>query len=55
MRVAGIMILQSKMLSIFDIAMIKVIKEPFAMAAGNGPGGVIAIYTLKDDGDDDEN
>ena len=35
-----------------DIAMIKVIKGPFAGAVGNGGGGVIAIYTLK--GEDEE-
>jgi hypothetical protein len=34
-------------LSVNDIAMIKVIKGPFAGAVGNGGGGVIAIYTLK--------
>jgi hypothetical protein len=37
------------MLSVFDIAMIKIIKGPFAGAFGNGAGGVIAIYTLKGD------
>jgi outer membrane receptor protein involved in Fe transport len=40
-------------LPVTDIAMIKIIKGPFAGAVGNGPGGVIAIYTLK--GDDDSN
>lgn len=39
-------------LPIPDIAMLKVIKGPFVGAVGNGGGGVIAIYTLK--GDDDE-
>jgi hypothetical protein len=40
-------------LPVADIAMIKIIKQPFAGAPGNGGGGVIAIYTLKgDDGDD---
>lgn len=39
-------------LSVHDIAMIKVIKGPFAGAIGNGGGGVIAIYTLK--GEDEE-
>ena len=39
-------------LSVNDIAMIKVIKGPFAGAVGNGGGGVIAIYTLK--GEDEE-
>lgn len=34
-------------LSVQDIAMIKVIKGPFAGAIGNGGGGVIAIYTFK--------
>ena len=34
-------------LSVHDIAMIKIIKGPFAGAIGNGGGGVIAIYTLK--------
>ena len=38
--------------SVNDIAMIKVIKGPFVGAPGNGGGGVVAIYTLK--GDDDE-
>jgi hypothetical protein len=36
--------------------MIKIIKQPFVGAVGNGGGGVIAIYTLKGDdesGDDD--
>ena len=39
-----------------DIAMIKIIKGPFAGAVGNGSGGTIAIYTLKgeDDSDDDD-
>jgi hypothetical protein len=36
-------------LSVADIAIIKIIKEPFAGAIGNGGGGVIAIYTLKGD------
>ncbi|HEY2721332.1 MAG TPA: hypothetical protein VGI82_06390 [Chitinophagaceae bacterium] len=35
-----------------DIAMIKIIKEPFVGAIGNGGGGVIAIYTIKGDDDD---
>ena len=39
-------------LSVNDIAMIKVIKGPFVGAIGNGGGGVIAIYTLK--GEDEE-
>jgi len=34
-------------LSVNDIAMIKVIKGPFAGAIGNGGGGTIAIYTIK--------
>jgi hypothetical protein len=37
-----------------DIAMIKIIKQPFVGAVGNGGGGVIAIYTLKGDGEEDE-
>jgi hypothetical protein len=41
-------------LSVNDIGMIKVIKEPFPGAIGNGGGGVIAIYTLKGEGEDDE-
>jgi hypothetical protein len=36
-------------LPVADIAMIKIIKQPFAGAVGNGGGGVIAIYTLKGD------
>jgi TonB-dependent Receptor Plug Domain len=39
-------------LPVADIAMIKIIKGPFAGAAGNGGGGTIAIYTIK--GDDEE-
>ena len=39
-------------LSVHDIAMVKIIKGPFAGAIGNGGGGVIAIYTLK--GEEDE-
>ena len=46
-------------LPVTDIAMIKIIKEPFVGAVGNGGGGVIAIYTLKGDGagegDDEDN
>jgi len=43
-------------LAVADIAMIKIIKQPFVGAIGNGGGGVIAIYTLKGDaeGDDDD-
>jgi hypothetical protein len=41
-------------LSIADIALIKIIKEPFIGAIGNGGGGVIAIYTIKGDDEDDE-
>lgn len=37
-----------------DIAMIKVIKGPFVGAVGNGGGGVIAIYTMKGDDDNDD-
>jgi len=39
-------------LSVNDIAMIKVIKGPFAGAIGNGGGGVIAIYTIRGDEED---
>ena len=43
-------------LSTSDIAMIKVIKGPFAGAIGNGGGGTIAIYTFKgEDEEEDEN
>ncbi len=41
-------------LSVNDIAMIKVIKGPFAGAIGNGGGGVIAIYTFRGDEEDEE-
>jgi len=41
-------------LSVNDIAMIKVIKGPFAGAVGNGGGGVIAIYTIKADDEEEE-
>jgi len=37
-----------------DIAMIKVIKGPFAGAIGNGGGGTIAIYTIKADDEEEE-
>ena len=46
-------------LPVADIAMIKIIKGPFAGAVGNGGGGTIAIYTIRgeneevDEGDDD--
>ena len=36
-------------LPVNDIAMIKVIKGPFAGAVGNGGGGTIAIYTIRAD------
>jgi len=42
------------MVSVADIAMIKVIKGPFVGASGNGPGGAIAIYTMKGDDRDEE-
>jgi len=41
-------------LSVNDIAMIKVIKGPFAGAIGNGGGGMIAIYTLKGEEEEEE-
>jgi len=41
-------------LSVHDIAMIKVIKGPFAGAIGNGGGGTIAIYTLKGEDEEEE-
>ena len=41
-------------LSVHDIAMIKVIKGPFAGAVGNGGGGTIAIYTMKGDDEEEE-
>jgi len=42
------------LLSVNDIAMIKVIKGPFAGAIGNGGGGTIAIYTIKAVDEEDE-
>ena len=39
-------------LAVDDVAMIKIIKGPFASAL-NSPGGVIAIYTARGDDDDD--
>ena len=42
-------------LPVADIAMIKIIKQPFVGAVGNGGGGVIAIYTLKGDDESDDN
>jgi len=43
-------------LAVADIAMIKIIKQPFVGAVGNGGAGVIAIYTRNadDDGDEDD-
>lgn len=41
-------------LPVTDIAMIKVIKDPFVGAVGNGPGGTIAIYTIKGEDDEEE-
>jgi hypothetical protein len=42
-------------LPVTDIAMIKIIKQPFVGAVGNGGGGVIAIYTMKGDDEEDSN
>lgn len=41
-------------LPVNDIALIKVIKEPFAGAIGNGSGGTIAIYTIRVEDEEDE-
>ena len=42
------------LLSTSDIAMIKIIKGPFA-GASNSPGGVIAIYTIQaEEGEEEE-
>ncbi len=41
-------------LSVNDIAMIKVIKGPFAGAIGNGGGGTIAIYTFRGEDEEEE-
>ena len=41
-------------LSVNDIAMIKVIKGPFAGAIGNGGGGTIAIYTIRADEEEED-
>lgn len=41
-------------LSVNDIGMIKIIKGPFAGAIGNGGGGVIAIYTLKGEEEEED-
>ena len=41
-------------LSVYDIAMIKVIKGPFAGAPGNGGGGAVAIYTIRADEDEED-
>ena len=41
-------------LPVADIAMIKIIREPFFAAVGNGGGGVIAIYTMKGGDEDNE-
>lgn len=41
-------------LSTADIAMIKVIKGPFAGGVGNSGGGAIAIYTLRGEDEEEE-
>ena len=41
-------------LSTHDVAMIKVIKGPFAGGVGNSGGGAIAIYTFKGEEDEEE-
>jgi hypothetical protein len=41
-------------LSTADIAMIKVIKGPFAGGVGNSGGGAIAIYTFKGEDEEEE-
>lgn len=41
-------------LSTNDVAMIKVIKGPFAGGVGNSGGGAIAIYTFKGEEDEEE-
>lgn len=41
-------------MSVADIAMIKIIRQPFAGAVGNGGGGVIAVYTIKGEDAEDE-
>jgi len=41
-------------LSVNDIAMIKVIKGPFVGAIGGGGGGTIAIYTIRADDEEEE-
>lgn len=42
------------MLPVTDIAMIKIIKGPFLGGWGS-PGGAIVIYTIRGEGDDEEN
>lgn len=41
-------------LSTLDVAMIKVIKGPFAGGVGNSGGGAIAIYTFKGEDEEEE-
>ena len=41
-------------LPVADIAMIKIIKQPFVGAVGNGGGGTIAVYTIKGDGENED-
>jgi hypothetical protein len=41
-------------LPVAGIAIIKIIRQPFAGAIGNGGGGVIAIYTIKGENTEDE-
>jgi hypothetical protein len=37
------------LLNINDIGLVKVFRPPFVGAIGNGPGGAIAVYTLRGD------
>ena len=39
-------------LNMNDIGLVKIFRPPFAGAIGNGSGGAIAVYTVKESGED---
>lgn len=41
------------LLNVNDIGLVKVFRPPFVGAAGNGPGGAIAVYTIRERDEDE--